>query len=170
MEMNSRKVLDGDAIEIIVLRMAYQVYEQFCEYDNLVILGVDGEGFVLAEKLKKQLDKMNQLPSTLYKLQLNKHESKKPEITFNPSLPNLNGKPVLLVDDVLNSGRTLTYCLSPLVEYEIPSLKIAVLVERIYRKFPVSSSITGLPLSTTFEENVIAVLNPAVGEVGVFLM
>jgi pyrimidine operon attenuation protein/uracil phosphoribosyltransferase len=102
-------------------------------------------------------------------LNLTKHQSKKPLIQFDPKLPNISGKPVLLVDDVLNSGRTLSYCLSPLVELEIPSLRIAVLVERTYRKFPVSSSITGLSLSTTFEENVVALLKAKPEEMGVFL-
>jgi pyrimidine operon attenuation protein/uracil phosphoribosyltransferase len=167
--METRKVLDSEAINVIVHRMAHQVYEQFCDYDELILLGVDGEGFFLAEQLKAELDQMNLLRSRLFKLSLPKHEKSKPGITFSPALPNLKGIPVLLVDDVLNSGRTLTYCLSPLVEYEIPSLKIAVLVERKYRKFPVASSITGLELSTTLEENVLAVLDPEKGEVGVFL-
>ena len=168
--MKSRKVRNAEEIEIIIERMSYQVYEQFCEYDDLVILGVDGEGIILAQKLKAHLDERKVFQNTtLHKLSLPKHEGKKPEITFTPSLPDLTGKPVLLVDDVLNSGRTLSYCLSPLVEYQIPSLKVAVLVERTYRKFPVSSSITGLALSTTVEENVLAILNPELGEVGVFL-
>jgi pyrimidine operon attenuation protein/uracil phosphoribosyltransferase len=167
--MESQKVLDHKGIETIVLRMAYQVREQFFGFEDLVIIGVEGEGYVLAEMIKAQLDAMNSFKSQLYSLNLTKHQSKKPVIQFEPKLPNISGKPVLLVDDVLNSGRTLSYCLSPLVELEIPSLRIAVLVERTYRKFPVSSSITGLSLSTTFEENVVALLKAKPEEMGVFL-
>jgi pyrimidine operon attenuation protein/uracil phosphoribosyltransferase len=164
-----RKVLDEKGIDVIVLRMANQVYEQFCDFKELVILGIEGEGFVLSKMLKIQLEKKNGMKCHLYQLNLKKHKSRKPEISFTPPLPDLKGIPVLVVDDVLNSGRTLTYCISSMVDFEIPSMRIAVLVERLYRTFPVSSSITGIELSTTFEENVIAVLNPENGEVGVFL-
>lgn len=165
-----RKVLDKEAIEVIVTRMAYQIYEEFCPFDELVILGVEGQGYVLAEMLKSRLDKMALIRSQLIRLSLKKHEKQMPDIHFSPQLPELSGVPVLLVDDVLNSGRTLTYCINPLVEYPIPGLKIAVLVERMYRRFPVSSSITGIALSTTIEENVLANLEPDKGEVGVFLV
>jgi len=168
--MESRRVLDQKAIETIVLRMVYQAREQFFNFEELVIIGVEGEGYFLAEMLKSKLDEMKAFHTSLFLLKLKKHEQKRPEIGFEPKLPNLDGKPVLLVDDVLNSGRTLSYCLSPLVDFEIPSIKIAVLVERTYRKFPVSSSITGISLSTTYEENVIAVLNGPENELGVFLM
>jgi len=167
--MESRKVLNQKAIETIVLRMVYQAREQFFDFEELIIIGVEGEGYFLAEMIKSKLDEMKAFRTSLFLLKLKKHEQKRPEIAFEPNLPNLDGKPVLLVDDVLNSGRTLTYCLSPLVEYEIPSIKIAVLVERTYRKFPVSSSITGISLSTTFEENVIAVLKGNENEMGVYL-
>ena len=168
--MEGRKVLNKAGIETIVLRMAYQVREQFSAFDNLVIIGIDGEGFTLAGMLKSKLDEFQGFQSQLIKLKLAKHQSSLPALNFEPLLPNLNGVPILIVDDVLNSGRTLTYCISPLVEHQVPCMKIAVLVERTYRKFPVSASITGISLSTTFEENVVAVLNSEnENEIGVYL-
>ena len=164
-----RKVLDSDSIDTMILRMTYQIVEQFMDYEELVIIGIDGEGFSLAQKINNEIRRREELNTNLYRLILPKHESKKPEINFEPSLPDISGKPVLLVDDVLNSGRTLSYCIRPILEYAIPSLKIAVLIKRTYRQFPISASITGISLSTTYEENVIAKLSGPEENIGVFL-
>jgi pyrimidine operon attenuation protein/uracil phosphoribosyltransferase len=168
-KMKGRKVLDAEAIETIVLRMSYQIEEQFFGFDKLAIIGIEGEGKILAEKLASHISNRKDFDLQFFTLHLPKHQNSLPTISFEPELKNLNGIPVLLVDDVLNSGRTLSYCLSPLLHFEIPSLKIAVLVERTYRKFPVSSSITGMALSTTIEQNVLAVLTGSKAEIGVYL-
>lgn len=167
--MKGRKVLDAEAIDIICLRMSYQAEEQFSGHSKLAVIGVEGEGTHLAKKLADLLSARKAFDVQLHTISLPKHKTSRPEVKLSPGPEGLKGVPVLLVDDVLNSGRTLTYCLSPLLEFEIPSLKIAVLVERTYRKFPVSSSITGLALSTTIEQNVEARLSGSASETGVFL-
>jgi pyrimidine operon attenuation protein/uracil phosphoribosyltransferase len=164
-----RKIIDRDGIRVIVDRMCAQVYEQFCNYTELIIIGIEGEGFFLAQQMLKGIQTHSPLKCTLYKMHLDKHQHSLPQIHISPELPPEGGIPVLLVDDVLNSGRTLTYAISPLVTMQIPGLKMAVLVERMYRDFPVSASITGMVLSTTLEQHVLAVLNPEAEEQGVFL-
>ncbi|HRH34674.1 MAG TPA: phosphoribosyltransferase family protein [Catalimonadaceae bacterium] len=157
--MEEKKILDQPSIEVIIMRMSHQVHEQFFEFEELVIVGIESQGLELANRLNQHLMEMKAFKTEVIGLSLDKHQSSRPDFRFSPPLQNLNGKPVLLVDDVLNSGRTLTYCLSPLVEFQIPRLLVAVLVERIYRKFPVSASITGIPLSTTVEEKVVVRLS-----------
>ena len=76
--MEGRKVLNKAGIETIVLRMAYQVREQFSAFDNLVIIGIDGEGFTLAGMLKSKLDEFQGFQSQLIKLKLVKHQSSLP--------------------------------------------------------------------------------------------
>lgn len=162
-------MLSREDIRIMVRRMAYQVFEKFGTFERMVILGVNGEGLPLARLLKAELDAMGGLASEVYTLNLEKHQARRPAVTFSPPLPDLDGMPVLLVDDVLNSGRTLTYALAPLMEFSIPCLHIAVLVERTYRTFPVSATITGLALSTTLEEHVVTRIEGPDETAGVFL-
>lgn len=150
------------------MRMGHQVIEQFFGFEELFIIGVREQGFLLAQMLHDQISKENKLKTKVLGLKLEKHQSRQPAIQFDSSLPDLTGIPILLVDDVLNSGRTLAYCMEPLVKYAVPSLLVAVLVERIYRQFPVSASITGIQLSTTLEENVVVHLDGE-GEKGVFI-
>lgn len=164
-----KKVLDEQAIAVIVRRMAYQVLEQFHPYKQIGIVGIKGMGYTLAQKLAALVSEQG-LEVSLHKLLLDKHLDILPPIQIEPNLENLNGWPILLVDDVINSGRTLAYSLSSLLTLKLPLLKAAVLVERRYRNFPVSANITGISLNTTFEDNVIAVLEGNQDELGVFLV
>jgi pyrimidine operon attenuation protein/uracil phosphoribosyltransferase len=168
--MEGRKVLDAAGIETLVLRMSYQVEEHFFGYDSLAFVAIDGEGVALAKKMFAHLEERKAFELEFYVLSLPKHESSLPEMTFEPALALKKNTPVLLVDDVLNSGRTLFYALHPLLKVSIPSLRIGVLVERTYRHFPVSSSITGMQLSTTLEQNVVAKLTGKPEEIGVYLV
>lgn len=143
----------------MLMRMSHQINEQFFGYEELIIVGIQKEGYYLASQLEIWLKKENLLKTSLFSLKMEKHTATPPQISFSPELPDLNGKAVLLVDDVLNSGQTLAYALQPLLRFAIPRLLVAVLVERLYRKFPISASITGIQLSTTIEENVVVQLS-----------
>lgn len=168
-KMEGKQILTKAQVDVMVMRMSHQVHEVFYGFEELIIVGIEAQGLMLANQIADHLIRMKAMKPTRIGLSLNKHQASKPEIRFSPALPNLNGKPVLLVDDVLNSGRTLAYCLDPLLAFELPMLHVAVLVERTYRKFPVAATITGLPLGTTLEENVVVNLSEA-GKEGVYLV
>lgn len=164
-----KKVMDDKAIAVVVKRMAFQVLEQFHPFKQIGIIGINGMGYPLARKLA-QLVEAQGMEVSLHKLLIDKHMDVLPSIRMEPDLRHLDGWPILLVDDVINSGRTLAYSLSSLLHLKLPLLKAAVLVERQYRNFPVSANITGITLSTTFEDNVIAVLEGNPKDQGIFLV
>lgn len=157
--MEGKQIVSPENVDVMLMRMSHQVNEQFFGFDELVIIGIQKEGFYVASQLDAWLKKENYLKTSLFSLTMEKHQATLPVMSFSPELPDLNGKAVLLVDDVLNSGQTLAYAMQPLLRYSIPRLLVAVLVERLYRKFPISASITGLQLSTTIAENVVVQLS-----------
>jgi pyrimidine operon attenuation protein/uracil phosphoribosyltransferase len=67
---------------------------------------------------------------------------------------NLSGKTVILVDDVLNTGKMLAYCMKAILQFPVKSLRIAVLVDRNHTLFPIKSDYTGLSVSTTLQEHI----------------
>ena len=75
------------------------------------------------------------------------------EVMLSVDIP-LKGKTILLVDDVLNTGKTLVYALKPFLGHEVEKMEIAVLVNRSHGLFPVKPDYTGFELATTFNEHI----------------
>ena len=67
----------------------------------------------------------------------------------------LNGKIVILIDDVANSGKTLLYALKPVMEYEPEKIKVVVLVDRKHKNYPITPDIIGHSVSTTLQDKII---------------
>ena len=75
------------------------------------------------------------------------------EVLLSTSI-SLKGKTIILVDDVLNTGKTLVYAMKPFLEQEVEKMEIAVLVNRSHGLFPVKPDYTGFELATTFNEHI----------------
>ncbi|MBY0427207.1 MAG: phosphoribosyltransferase, partial [Cytophagales bacterium] len=76
------------------------------------------------------------------------------EITLDTELKTLKKKVVILVDDVLNSGRTMVYSLKPFLNIEIKKLQTATLVDRNHKTFPIKADYVGYSLSTTLQDHI----------------
>jgi pyrimidine operon attenuation protein / uracil phosphoribosyltransferase len=132
-------------------RMAYQIWEQNSSQTELIMIGVENNGFVLAKLLASLVEQISPLKVTLISLHINKQTplNQLPEIS-----ENLDGKSVLLVDDVSNSGRVLLYALRPVLAYFPAKINLAVLVDRKHKSYPINPDIVGHSLSTTLQENI----------------
>ena len=93
------------------------------------------------------------------KVELKKFTALQTDIVLDYPTEKLVNKTIILVDDVLNTGRTLAFSLKPFLEIEIKRLQIAVIVDRHHKLFPVSADYTGYALSTTIQEHVEVILN-----------
>ena len=144
-------VLDAPAIQRKLRRMALEVAEQNQEETELIIAGISGNGEVVAKSLINELEKVRNFSITFTRILLNK---KAPvDVAFeNPVEPE--GKVILLVDDVANSGRTLLYALKPLLNTNPKKIQTLVLVERSHKRFPVSTDYKGLSIATTLQEHI----------------
>jgi pyrimidine operon attenuation protein/uracil phosphoribosyltransferase len=132
-------------------RMALQVAEYNYQASDLVIIGIKENGVVVAQKVATYLAAYFQGNIEILALSINK---KDPGEIILSKQTNLKGKAVLLVDDVVNSGRTLFYALQPLLEQKPSQVQILALIERTHKKFPIAVDYVGLSVSTTLQENI----------------
>ena len=154
-EMPDKKILilDKTQIQQKVTRIAYQIWEDNLGESSIVLAGIADFGYILADRLKKELETISGIEVILMKIDLDKQSSHLKADT-NFSVDRCANKVVVLVDDVLNSGRTLAYGLGIFLDIPLKKLRTAVLVNRSHRIFPVSPDYTGLELATVTKEHV----------------
>lgn len=144
-------ILSPEQIRLKIQRMAYQVWEKNAGRSELIMIGIADNGFVLAQLLAQQLEAISPIKVQLVSLAFDKGTPLRnlPQIS-----ENLDGKSVLLVDDVANSGKVLLYALRPVLAYFPSQINMAVLVDRKHKSYPVNPDIVGHSLSTTLQENI----------------
>lgn len=138
--------------------MAFEMYENNFKEKNIVIAGIDGQGYVLAKLLAKEVAAISPLEVTLVKVSLDKSAPQQGDVQLDCDIKDVKRKCIILVDDVLNTGRTLVYGLKPFLDTEIKKIETAVLVNRSHTLFPVYPEYTGYELSTTLKEHVEVIL------------
>ncbi len=159
-------ILDAEQIKQKIKRLAYEVYENNFQEESVVIAGIYDKGYELAGMLSKELLSIAPLKVTLVKVELDKLAPLQSEIAMDPVV-QLENRTVILVDDVLNTGRTLAYSLKPFLNVRVKKIEIAVLVNRSHTQFPVSCNYTGYELATTINEHVEVLLEGP--QMGVYL-
>jgi len=111
-------LLDKKQIEKRINRIAYQVYEDNFEEKEIVIAGIAKSGYQVAQKIEKALNKICDLKTTLIEVTMDKHNQVKRDVTLSAPESELKNKVIILVDDVLNSGKTLIYALRPFLKID----------------------------------------------------
>ena len=132
-------------------RMALQVAEQNCDAVQLILLGIKENGIIIAHKIRTYLLEVFSGEISVVELSLNKKEPTL--VSLDPSM-DFNGKSILLIDDVANSGRTMLYALKPLLETFPKKIQTLVLVERTHKSFPIDVDYVGLSISTALDEHI----------------
>ncbi|HET6990318.1 MAG TPA: phosphoribosyltransferase family protein, partial [Bacteroidia bacterium] len=149
-------------------RLAWQVYEQCYDEKEIVVAGISGNGFHLAERISKIIREISPIRVELCEVKINKDNPLDGSASIQMNAKELEGKTVVLVDDVSNSGRTLMYGVKLFLESPVKSIKTLVLVDRDHNRFPVKTNFVGLSLATTMQEH-ISVEVGANGEDTVYL-
>ncbi|MFN4299119.1 MAG: phosphoribosyltransferase family protein [Thermaurantimonas sp.] len=147
-------ILEHSRICHIIERMAWQIFENHYKATEIFFVGITPRGNILSNLLKEHLQKIAPLAIHSYELSLNKEAPHMHPIVIIPSLPDVSGKHVVLVDDVLNSGSTMFYAFKPFLNFNPSSLTTVVLVDRNHKRFPVFSDVVGIQLSTSLQEHV----------------
>lgn len=168
--MATRKitVLNETQIRQKVDRMTFQIYEENLEENELVIAGIVGRGYTLAKRVKEKLEKISSIKVQLIMITLDKGNTYSEAKTDIP-IETAKDKVVIIVDDVLNSGRTLAYGLGVFLSIPLKKLQTMVLIDRSHRIFPVSTDFTGLKLATILKEHIDVVLDQPGHEDAVYL-
>ena len=155
--MSEKKyVLTGETADKKLRRMALQVAEQNCDADKLILIGIKDNGLVIAHKIRAYLQGVFSGQVSVVELALNK---KKPMLVNLDPAMDFNGKSILLIDDVANSGKTMLYALKPLLETYPKKIQTLVLVERTHKSFPIAVDYVGISISTALDEHITVEVN-----------
>ena len=152
--MTKIKLLDAIQINQKLNRMAYQVYENNFKEKELLIVGIDGNGYKVAERISAILTDISAIKIKVGKITLHKEEPwlQEPQVNFTEK--DYENKSVIVVDDVLNSGATLMYAVKLFLNKPVKQLNTLILVDRSHTRFPVKADFVGLSLSTTLQERI----------------
>lgn len=157
-------ILTHEEINHKIKRIAYQIYESNADETEVVLAGIDSNGYILAKKLKTILSKISPIDCQLCKVTIDKKQPLNPIKTSIQSEDYIN-KSIVLIDDVLNSGTTLIYGVKHFLNVPLKRFKTAVLVNRNHKKYPVKADFKGISLSTSLHEHVEVILEGKVFEV-----
>lgn len=146
-------ILNKVQIEQKLKRIAYQIYESNTNEKEIIVAGIRGNGFIMAEKIVAILESISDLKITLCKVNINKKKPLEP-VTTSLSKEGYKNKSLVLVDDVLNSGTTLIYGVKHFLDVPLKRFKTAVLVNRNHKKYPVKADFKGVSLSTSIKEHI----------------
>ena len=148
-------IMDAARIQRSLTRMAWQIYENHHQDEQIVLAGIQGRGVDVMQRLGDILDDIATFSVHRIVVDIDKSEPWNSEVVFKElDFSLLSTVPIVLVDDVLNSGKTILYAMSPLIRHEMKKLSLAVLVDRSHKRFPLQGNVVGLRLSTSSHEHV----------------
>lgn len=159
--MSKRTVLSSDDIRRAITRISHEILEQNRGVDNLLLLGIPTRGIQLATRIAEVIKEhsandvsVGSLDVTMYRDDLSDQPTRVVGITNIPT-SGVSGKAVVLVDDVLFSGRTIRAALDALNDHGRPAaVRLAVLVDRGHRQLPIRADYVGKNLPTALTERI----------------
>ena len=158
METTKLSILSANEISEKTTRIAFQILEDNFDEDSIVFAGIADRGFVFAERLKTKFEEISNKKVDLLKLNIDKNSSSL-QGTCNVDVELAKDRVVILIDDVLNSGRTLAYGLGLFLNIPLKKMRVAVLIDRYHRKILLVRDFAGLKLSTILNEHIQVELN-----------
>ena len=156
--MENSAVLLNDQILQKTKRIAFQIHENTFDEAIVFVGGISGTGYILAERIVEHLSSLSNQKICLFEIKVNKKDPLSERIALSIEDDLLKDSPVIVVDDVINSGRTMIYAVNRILENPIKILKIATLVNRTHRRFPVKADFVGLNIATTLQDNILVEL------------
>jgi pyrimidine operon attenuation protein/uracil phosphoribosyltransferase len=119
------------------------------------VVGIEGNGYKVAKEIALRLEQISKKKISLGQIKIDKDEpwNASAKTDFKPK--DFTNKTVILVDDVLNSGKTLIYAVKLFLDQPVKKLNTLVLVDRSHSRFPVKADFVGLTLSTTLHETIL---------------
>nr|WP_321223329.1 phosphoribosyltransferase family protein [uncultured Psychroserpens sp.] len=153
MSLTKDIILNHQEIQHKIKRIAYQIYECNVYEEEIILAGIEHNGYILAKKLKQTLEKISDVKPVLCKVTIDK-KNPLSEVKTSLTKEEYANKSIVLVDDVLNSGSTLIYGVKHFLDVPLKQFKTAVLVNRNHKKYPVKADFKGISLSTSLQEHI----------------
>ena len=155
------KILDQSSIDKTLERIAHEIVEHFKSIDEVVIVGIKNRGAYLAERIASKLEKIAGARPPVGALDITLYRDDMTQVYEQPVVHateidfDISGKRVILVDDVLFTGRTIRCALDALIDFGRPRLiQLAVLVDRGHRELPIRADYVGKNVPTSVNDTV----------------
>jgi len=170
------KILDKETMDKALERIAHEIIEDVKTVDNVVIVGIKNRGAYLAERLADKIRSLSgkrppvgALDITLYRDDLTQ-VAEQPVVHATEIDFNIDGQRIILVDDVLFTGRTIRCALDALIDFGRPSqIQLAVLIDRGHRELPIRADYVGKNVPTALTEVIEVKMEEADGKDEVLL-
>ena len=157
--MNKTLILNSKQIQQKVNRLAYEIVENNYNEKEIIVAGIANNGFILAKKIVAVLNKISIIKTKLIEIKIDKKNPLSTEIKLTITEKELQNMVIILVDDVLNSGKTLIFGAKQFLSSPIKRLTTVILVDRGHNLYPIKADYVGLSLSTTLKENITVEMN-----------
>ncbi|MHB8336212.1 MAG: bifunctional pyr operon transcriptional regulator/uracil phosphoribosyltransferase PyrR [Ignavibacteriaceae bacterium] len=171
------KLVDQNGLERIVTRIAHEILERNKGSKNLVLMGMRTRGEYLAKRLFEKIKEIEkiELPFGILDVTLYRDDFrvrlKQPEVSVSNITFNINEKDIILVDDVLFTGRTVRSALNAIMDMGRPNtIQLFVLVDRGHRELPIRADYVGKNIPTSINEEVKVKMSEVDGEDAIYLM
>ena len=161
-------VMDAERVSRSLARIAHEILERNRGVEDLALIGIRARGVPLAERLAAQIKTLagvdvptGALDITLYRDDLMRHAVGPQPVVRRTEIPfSLDGRHILLVDDVLYTGRTIRAALDALIDYGRPqAIQLVVLIDRGHRELPIRADYVGKNIPTSRQQSVQVRLN-----------
>ena len=155
-------IMDADRMGRTLTRIAHEILERNRSTEHLALVGIRTRGDVLARRLAKQLEQITNVPLrtgaldiTLYRDDVMRHTVGPQPLVRRTEIPfSIDDQKILLVDDVLYTGRTIRAALDALIDFGRPrAIQLVVLVDRGHRELPIKADYVGKNLPTSLKES-----------------
>ena len=169
--MSKKEVIDEVTMKRALTRITYEIIERNRGIDNLVLVGIKTRGIYIAQRIADRLEQLEgvkvpvgALDITLYRDDKKRHKEE-PELNSSDIAVSLEGKEVILVDDVLFTGRTIRAALDAVMDFGRPRrISLAVLVDRGHRELPIRADFVGKNIPTALTEEIIVEVEETDGQ------
>ena len=152
--MESTLILSNAEVQSKFRRIAHEIHERFHDVDKLVFVAIHGGGSAVADSLMAELERISDIHVTTVIAEIKKKKPDLQTIRLQGDFESIKGNICVVIDDVINSGKTLMYVCSSIVSQNPSQLFAAVMVDRFHRTYPIKADFVGLTLSTNLKEHV----------------
>lgn len=160
--MTAKEVIDSVTMKRAITRITYEIIERNRGIEDLVLVGIKTRGIYIAQRIAQRLKQIEEIDVPVGELDItlyrdDKKESAEQAEIHDSNIPvSLEGKEVILVDDVLYTGRTIRAALDAVMDFGRPRrIALAVLVDRGHRELPIRADFVGKNIPTASEEEII---------------
>ena len=154
-------LMDADAMRRAIVRISHEIIEKNKGVEDVVLVGIHTLGVPLAERLAGAIEKIEDVKVPVGMVDITMYRDDLSSLDCNPVVHNtqidvdLNGKTVILVDDVLFTGRTIRAALDAIIDMGRPkAIQLAVLIDRGHRELPIRADFAGKNVPTSKKEDV----------------